>query len=50
MKRIQYSMYGGPELMRLDEFELAAPGQGQVAVKVSSQPSTPSTGSCATAR
>ncbi|UVH60601.1 NAD(P)-dependent alcohol dehydrogenase [Variovorax paradoxus] len=34
MKRIQYNMYGGPELMRLDEFELAAPGQGQVAVKV----------------
>ncbi|MDP9893779.1 NADPH:quinone reductase-like Zn-dependent oxidoreductase [Variovorax boronicumulans] len=34
MKRIQYGMYGGPELMRLDEFELAAPGQGQVAVKV----------------
>ncbi len=34
MKRIQYGMYGGPELMRLDEFELATPGQGQVAVKV----------------
>lgn len=34
MKRIQYGMYGGPELMRLDEFELAAPGKGQVAVKV----------------
>jgi NADPH:quinone reductase-like Zn-dependent oxidoreductase len=34
MKRIQYGMYGGPDQMRLDEFELAAPGQGQVAVKV----------------
>ena len=34
MNRIQYGMYGGPELMRLEEFKLAEPGQGQVAVKV----------------
>jgi NADPH:quinone reductase-like Zn-dependent oxidoreductase len=34
LKRIQYGTYGGPELMRLEAFELAAPGQGQVAVKV----------------
>jgi NADPH:quinone reductase-like Zn-dependent oxidoreductase len=34
MKRIQYDRYGGPELMQLADFELAAPGKGQVAVKV----------------
>jgi NADPH:quinone reductase-like Zn-dependent oxidoreductase len=34
MKRIQYSKYGGPDLMRLEEFELATPGKGEVAVKI----------------
>lgn len=34
MKRIQYHRYGGPELMRLEDFELAAPGTGEVAVRV----------------
>jgi NADPH:quinone reductase-like Zn-dependent oxidoreductase len=34
MKRIQYDRYGGAELMRLDDFELATPRKGQVAVKV----------------
>lgn len=34
MKRIQYDKYGGPELMRLEDFELTTPGQGEVAVKV----------------
>jgi NADPH:quinone reductase-like Zn-dependent oxidoreductase len=34
MKRIQYHQYGGAELMRLEEFTLATPGPGQVAVKV----------------
>ena len=34
MKRIQYHQYGGPETMRLEDFELAAPGKGQVAVKI----------------
>lgn len=34
MKRIQYNKYGGPELMRLDDFEVATPGKGEVAVKV----------------
>jgi NADPH:quinone reductase-like Zn-dependent oxidoreductase len=34
MKRIQYHRYGGPELMRLEEFEPAAPGKGQVLVRV----------------
>lgn len=34
MKRIQYNKYGGPELMRLEDFELATPGKGEVAVQV----------------
>jgi NADPH:quinone reductase-like Zn-dependent oxidoreductase len=34
MKRIQYYEYGGPETMRLEDFELERPGKGQVAVKV----------------
>lgn len=34
MKRIQYYSYGGPELMRLEAFDLGAPGQGEVAVEV----------------
>ena len=34
MKRIQYGKYGGPELMRVDDFELYAPGSGEVAVRV----------------
>ncbi|GAC1045961.1 NAD(P)-dependent alcohol dehydrogenase [Rhizobium sp. No.120] len=34
MKRIQYSSYGGPELMRVADFELPAPAKGEVAVQV----------------
>lgn len=34
MKRIQYHSYGGPETMRLEDFELASPGRGQVSVQV----------------
>ena len=34
MRRIQYHRYGGPELMRLEEFELASPGAGKVVVRV----------------
>ena len=34
MKRIQYHRYGGPSEMRLEEFKLARPGAGQVAVRV----------------
>jgi NADPH:quinone reductase-like Zn-dependent oxidoreductase len=34
MKRIQYHEYGGPELMRLEEFEPSAPGKGHVLVRV----------------
>lgn len=34
MKRIQYDKYGGPELMRIDDFELPAPGKNEVAVRI----------------
>ncbi|MGA4239430.1 NAD(P)-dependent alcohol dehydrogenase [Ralstonia nicotianae] len=34
MQRIQYDKYGGPELMRLEDFVLTEPGKGEVAVKV----------------
>lgn len=34
MKRIQYSKYGGPELMQVEVFELPAPGKGEVTVRV----------------
>jgi len=34
MQRIQYHRYGGPEVMRLEPFELATPAAGEVAVKV----------------
>ncbi|MBL3960929.1 NAD(P)-dependent alcohol dehydrogenase [Burkholderia sp. KCJ3K979] len=34
MKRIQYSRYGGPEVMRVEDFRLPAPGKGEVAVQV----------------
>ncbi|WP_167444447.1 alcohol dehydrogenase catalytic domain-containing protein, partial [Streptomyces diastatochromogenes] len=34
MRRIQYHTYGGPETMRLEDFELPTPGNGEVAVMV----------------
>jgi NADPH:quinone reductase-like Zn-dependent oxidoreductase len=34
MKRIQYHQYGGPEVMELEDFRLAAPAKDEVAVKV----------------
>ena len=34
LRRIQYHRYGGPEVLRLEEFEPAAPGRGQVLVRV----------------
>lgn len=35
MKRLQYHEYGGPETMKLEDFELRAVGSGEVSVKVS---------------
>ncbi|KRP66977.1 NAD(P)-dependent alcohol dehydrogenase [Pseudomonas orientalis] len=34
MKRIQYSRYGGPEVMQVKDFELPHPGEGEVGVSV----------------
>lgn len=34
MKRIQYHQYGGPDVMALEDFQLAAPAKDEVAVKV----------------
>lgn len=34
MKRLQYDRYGGPEVMRLAEFEPPPPGPGEVLVRV----------------
>lgn len=34
VKRIQYHQYGGPEVMRLEDFEPAPPGTGEVLVRV----------------
>ena len=34
MKRLQYSRYGGPEVMSLARVDLPEPGRGEVAVKV----------------
>jgi NADPH:quinone reductase-like Zn-dependent oxidoreductase len=34
MKRIQYHQYGGPGVMRLKDFDLAAPARDEVAVQV----------------
>ncbi|MES3046768.1 NAD(P)-dependent alcohol dehydrogenase [Sphingomonas faeni] len=34
MQRIQYHKYGGPEVMRLEDFVLDAPSKGEVAVAV----------------
>jgi len=34
MKKIQYSRYGGPEELRLDEVDTPVPGKGQVLVRV----------------
>jgi len=34
MKRIQYHRFGGPEEMRLENFELAAPGKGEIRIRV----------------
>ena len=34
MQRIQYHRYGGPEVMRLEEFAPPPPGPGEVGVRV----------------
>jgi NADPH:quinone reductase-like Zn-dependent oxidoreductase len=41
MKRIQYHQYGGPELMRFEDFEPARPGAGEVLVRVRAAAANP---------
>jgi NADPH:quinone reductase-like Zn-dependent oxidoreductase len=41
VKRVQYHRYGGPDVMRLEEFEPEAPGRGQVQVRVRAAAANP---------
>jgi NADPH:quinone reductase-like Zn-dependent oxidoreductase len=41
VKRIQYHRYGGPEVLRWEEFEPGAPGRGQVLVRVRAAAANP---------
>jgi NADPH:quinone reductase-like Zn-dependent oxidoreductase len=41
VKRIQYHEYGGPEVMRLEDFEPARPGGGEVLVRVRAAAANP---------
>ncbi|MEU6199308.1 NADP-dependent oxidoreductase [Streptomyces sp. NPDC047061] len=41
MKRIQYHQYGGPEVMRLEDFDPAPPGAGEVLVRVRAAAANP---------
>jgi NADPH:quinone reductase-like Zn-dependent oxidoreductase len=40
-KRIQYHQYGGPEVMRLEDFDPGRPGPGQVLVRVRAASTNP---------
>ena len=41
VKRIQYHEYGGPEVMRLEDFEPGRPGSGEVLVRVRAAAANP---------
>ncbi len=41
IKRVQYHRYGGPEVLRLEEFALAAPGRGQIRVRIRAAAANP---------
>jgi NADPH:quinone reductase-like Zn-dependent oxidoreductase len=41
MKRVQYHRYGAPEVLRLEEFAPAAPGRGQIRVRVRAAAANP---------
>jgi NADPH:quinone reductase-like Zn-dependent oxidoreductase len=41
MKRIQYHQYGGPEVMRCEDFQPAPPGHGEVLVRVKAAAANP---------
>src|SRR3954462_3486894 len=41
MKRIQYHQYGGPGVLRFEDFEPARPGPGEVLVRVKAAAANP---------
>ncbi|SEH76915.1 NADPH:quinone reductase [Mycolicibacterium rutilum] len=41
MKRIQYHNYGGPEVMRFEDFQPARPGSGEVLIRVRAAAANP---------
>ncbi|MGA7315801.1 MAG: NADP-dependent oxidoreductase [Silvibacterium sp.] len=41
MQRIQYHRYGGPEVLRVEEFALVAPGRGQIRVRIKAAAANP---------
>jgi len=41
MKRIQYHQYGGPEVMRFEDFQPTRPGPGEVLVRVKAAAANP---------
>jgi NADPH:quinone reductase-like Zn-dependent oxidoreductase len=41
VKRIQFHQYGGPDVLRLEDFEPARPGKGQVLVRVRAAAANP---------
>jgi len=41
MKRVQYHEYGGPEVLRLEEFALPEPGRGQIRVRIKAAAANP---------
>ncbi|WNG83461.1 NADP-dependent oxidoreductase [Mycobacterium sp. ITM-2016-00316] len=41
MKRIQYHKYGGPDVMRFEDFEPARPGNGELMVRVKAAAANP---------
>jgi NADPH:quinone reductase-like Zn-dependent oxidoreductase len=41
MMRVQYHRYGGPEVLKLEEFSLAAPGRGEIRVRVRAAAANP---------
>lgn len=41
MRRIQYHQYGGPDVMRLEDFDPAGPGPGEVLVRVRAAAANP---------
>src|SRR5271156_5095030 len=41
MKRVQYHRYGGPEVLSVEEFALAAPGRGQIRIRIRAAAANP---------